>query len=625
MHSLRGLVHVRTFGVAVLSLWAALAIFVLSAQNAGAQPRQAAAQSGSSIPASTEGVALSGRVLNSQTGEGVGKAQLQLYSRSGGNGSAPGMYTARSASDGSFLIEGLPAGDYMLMLSRQSFAANAAELRGIPSARPQGNGWTISLRAGQTLRGVEFRMPPAGVITGHVTDEDGEPMTGVAIEAEQYRYVQGVKMLAARGRATSDDRGIYRIYGLAPGRYFVKTLGSSLRSRIGGAFPGLGGGPGGPFRRAGGPGNAAGAATAALGESAVYLETYYPNARSAPESIPLQLTPGAEMGSIDFTLAPSPAYSISGTVSGIEELPVPDGAQRPIVFVGVRPGGQPDFGNVSGLTQANPVTGAFTVRNLAPGNYEVIARSNSRRGGGSAVGVVAVTLGNASVDGVPIPILEDATIPGRVTLPEGYSAVSLARMFITPTRRLNPVRAISRPDSNGAFDITLSRAEAPRLVFGNVPEGLYVKRVLIGGVDIMASSTPTLTSVSGGMKVELAADGASVRGVLSDSRGNPMASARVTAIPASAFEAKDSLAGSVWRRSVMSQDDGSFEMTAMAPGRYRVYAFETLDADPSFDPDFLSNFGQRWTDLNLKPKETTSVEVTPIPANETAMYLGESQ
>lgn len=141
----------------------------------------------------------------------------------------------------------------------------------------------------------------------------------------------------------------------------------------------------------------------------------------------------------------------------------------------------------------------------------------------------------------------------------------------------------------------------------------------------MASSTPTLTSVSGGMKVELAADGASVRGVLSDSRGNPMASARVTAIPASAFEAKDSLAGSVWRRSVMSQDDGSFEMTAMAPGRYRVYAFETLDADPSFDPDFLSNFGQRWTDLNLKPKETTSVEVTPIPANETAMYLGESQ
>ena len=128
----------------------------------------------------------------------------------------------------------------------------------------------------------------------------------------------------------------------------------------------------------------------------------------------------------------------------------------------------------------------------------------------------------------------------------------------------------------------------------------------------MASSTPTLTSVSGGMKVELAADGASVRGVLSDSRGNPMASARVTAIPASAFEAKDSLAGSVWRRSVMSQDDGSFEMTAMAPGRYRVYAFETLDADPSFDQIPLQ-LRARWTDLNLKPKETTSVEVTPIP------------
>lgn len=551
-------------------------------------------------------------------------------------GQPPGVFTARTASDGTFLIEGLPAGDYMMTLTRPSFATSSAELRGMVSARPQGNGWTVTLRAGQALSGIEIRMPPSAVVTGHVTDEDGDPMAGVAIEAEQYRYVQGVKTLAARGRAISDDRGIYRIYGLAPGRYFVKAMGSSLRARMGagirgGAFSGFGGfgasqGPGG---RGVGGGNTGASGMGAVEDSLAYLETYYPNASSAPEAIPLQLAPGAEMGGIDFTLAPSRAYSISGTVSGMEESPVPDGSQRQVVFVGARPAGQPGFGDTVGPTPVNPTTGAFTIRNLAPGNYEVVARSNSRRAGragnGNSVGSAQVNVGNASVTDVHIPIFEDVTVPGKVTLPNGYAAASLARMSITPIRHLTPSRAVARADANGAFDITLSRAEAPRFAFANIPEGLYVKRVLIGGVDIMGSASPALTGASGGMTVELAADGASLSGTLKDSRGNPMASARIALLPASSFGAEASLAGSVWRRSVTTQDDGSFEIAAIAPGRYRLYAFESLDADPSFDTDFLSNFGQRWKEVNLKPKESATVEIVPIPAGETAMYLGESE
>lgn len=610
----------------------AIALVVPLTVSAQARARQSSSSRASTVAAGAEGATLSGRVLNAQTGEGLSKVELRLFSRNAGTGSAPGVYSARTTSDGVFLLDGLPAGDYMLTLTRQSFATSAAELRGLPSARPQANGWTISLRAGQTLQGVEFRMPPAAVVTGHVVDEDGEPMTGVAIEAEQYRYVQGVKTLAARGRAISDDRGIYRIYGLAPGRYFVKALGSSLRSRIGaairgGAFAGFGGGPGAAMREPGGrpgAGFAGGAGAAALEDSVAYLETYYPNARSAPDAIPLQLAPGAEMGGIDFTLAPSPAYSISGTVEGIDEAPVAEGAQRPVVFVGVRPDGQPGFGNAAGLTPVNPSTGAFTLRNLAPGGYEVIARSNARRGG-SAVGATRVTVGNSSVDGVHIPLYQDVTIPGKLTLPKGYETASLARMSITPIRRLNPVRGIARADASGAFDITLSRAEAPRFAFANVPEGLYVKRVLIGGVDIMGSASTSLPGTSGSMTVELAADGASLSGALSDSQGKPMANARITLIPVSAFEAEDSLAASVWRRSVIAGEDGNFEIPAIAPGRYRVYAFENLDADPSFDPDFLSNFGQRWKELNLKPRESATVEIVPIPAGETATYLGESE
>ncbi len=560
--------------------------------------------------------------------------ELRFFSRNPGRGQTPGVLTARTASDGTFLLEGLPAGDYMITLSRQSFSASSAELRGLASARSQINGWTASLRAGQVIGGIEIRMQPAAVVTGHVLDQDGDPMAGVAMEAEQYRYVQGVKTLAASGRAISDDRGIYRIYGLAPGRYFVKAMGNSLRGRIGvairgGAAPGFGrfGPPQGPGGRGGGNGDAGPGRFGQSEESLAYLETYYPNARSAAEAVPLQLTPGAEMSGIDFTLAPSQAYSISGIVSGMDETPVPEGAQRPVIFVGARPASQPGFGDAAGLAQVNPGTGAFTIRNLAPGNYQVVARSNSRRGGagGSSVGSAQVTLGNASIEGVHIQVYEDVAVPGKVTLPTGYSSTSLARMSITPIRRLNPVRSAARSDANGAFTITLSRAEEPRFVFSNLPDGLYVKRVLLGGIDLMASASHTLSSVSGSMTVELAADGASLKGVAKDSRGNPAANARITLLPASSFGAGESLAGIVWRNSTTALEDGSFEFAAIAPGRYRLYAFENLDADPSFDPDFLSNFGQRWKEMEFSAKQSATVEIIPIPASETAMYLGESE
>src|SRR5690606_14348477 len=104
-----------------------------------------------------------------------------------------------------------------------------------------------------------------------------------------------------------------------------------------------------------------------------------------------------------------------------------------------------------------------------------------------------------------------------------------------------------------------------------------------------------------------------------------MANARLTLIPESSFNTEDSLARSLWKRTIITQDDGSFEIASIAPGRYRLYAFENLEADPSFDADSLSNFGQRWKEVDLKPKQSATIDVAPIPASETGMYLGETQ
>lgn len=533
--------------------------------------------------------------------------------------------SVRTSADGAFHLEGLRGGQYMLTVTRRAFAATSAEVRGFASIRKAGFGWLVTLADGQAVRNVEIRLPPAAVVTGRVLDEDGEPMMGVVVEAEQYRYLQGARSLFAAARATSDDRGVYRIYDLAPGRYFIRTRSSAQRARMGGMF--VPGAPAASASSGAGRGQMFGGGSGLNPEESFsYPDTYYPKALSASEAIPLQLSPGAEMSGIDFALSLAPTYSISGTVAGLEAPPASERFPRSSAFVTALPAGQFAFSAPSAMAPVNPGTGEFTIRNLAPGNYQLIARVNARgRDGVNSIGVARVTVANSSVGGVNISIVADVTVPGRVVLPADFPGASPGRIVITPIRQLSPARSSARVDADGAFEISLSRAEPLRFDIANIPEGLYVKKITVGSMDLLRNPSYSLAADPGPMVVEFAADGASLGGTLRDSRGAGVANARLSLLPVSSFGGEETPAGNLWRRTVVTADDGGFTIFGIAPGRYRLYAFETLDADPAFDAAFLSNFGQRWKELDLKPRESATVEIPPIPASETAMYLGETQ
>ena len=78
---------------------------------------------------------------------------------------------------------------------------------------------------GQTVDGVVLTLAPAGVITGRVLDDFGEIVPGVTVLPMRYRTVQGDRrLMEMTGRpATSDDTGTFRLYGLAPGTYYLSA------------------------------------------------------------------------------------------------------------------------------------------------------------------------------------------------------------------------------------------------------------------------------------------------------------------------------------------------------------------------------------------------------------------
>ncbi len=116
---------------------------------------------------------------------------------------------------GLFAFVGLEAGTYALSASKPAYLK--AEYG---ATRPGGSGTPIKLNAGQQNTGLTVRLARGAVITGVVTDVDGQPAPNLSVSASS------AERGTASGAAASitDDRGIYRIFGLPPGDFTVATV-----------------------------------------------------------------------------------------------------------------------------------------------------------------------------------------------------------------------------------------------------------------------------------------------------------------------------------------------------------------------------------------------------------------
>src|SRR5438093_5983182 len=189
---------------------------------------------------------ISGRVVTADTGRPVKRARVFVSAAE-----LPGGRGALTDDSGVFDFTELPAGRYTLTASKSGFIALSYGQR-----RPLQAGTPLQLGDGEQLKGLEFRLPRGGVISGRVFDEDGEPVPGAMVRVMRYQYLQGDRRLTPAGTAQTDDRGQYRVWGLMPGDYYVNALTRIAiggRGGFGGGFPG-GPPPGGPGGGRGGRG-----------------------------------------------------------------------------------------------------------------------------------------------------------------------------------------------------------------------------------------------------------------------------------------------------------------------------------------------------------------------------------
>jgi hypothetical protein len=516
--------------------------------------------------------------------------------------------------NGRFAFTNLPAGSYTLM------AAKAAYVTTYYGAKRPGStvGVPIALGDGQRAAPVTLRILRGGVITGTIADEAGRPLPGVVARLSRVTMsANGTRTYATSSvgsfiRTSTDDRGVYRIFGLPPGEYVV-----SARPPMPGDRP-LGAPTGGSEVRpttaaelqwaerqiAGATGPAAQAASPPAPAAPVTDATvYHPNVVDAAAASVVSIAAGQERAGIDIRVRHVTTARIEGTVTapdgqtptGVQIMLIPknDGAVNDIDIARAQSLINVGLMASPGSARINP-DGTFAMQGVEPGGYWLTARTTARPA--PVAGAAAPPLLWASVDldvdgrdirGLAVALAPAVTIAGRVVFAGAPAAPPGSRVtfLLSPMHPASvAVNTIMTPDADGAFVVNGVVPGRYRL---NATSGAWsLQSAAIGARDVtdgMFDVPPggDITNVA----ITLTNAPASLGGTLFDAANRPSSDLSVILFATNR---------AVWfsgsrrlRQPVRPDSNGRFAFTAIPAGDYYLAALTDFEQYDWFNPAFL--------------------------------------
>jgi hypothetical protein len=505
---------------------------------------------------------------------------------------------------GRFTFAGLPAGRYSIRMAKAGWVATRYGAK-----RPLGAGVPIALADGQAIE-VVARIPRGAVITGVVLDENGQPSVNTSVRALRFTMQDGERRLLTFGASgMTDDRGVYRIFGLPAGDYIV---GAAARS----TSPA----PPGAEVRLTTELDVHHARTAAPGvqppprRGVAFASTYFPGTPLAAQASRLTLSAGEERGGIDFALQLVATAPIEGSVYS------PDGTIPPGTQVTLIASGDTAFPDVpfDGLRTARAAgDGAFSFGAVPPGDYTLFARAPSPVRWASAT----VLVDGERVSGLSLTLQPGVTLSGRVRFDgsraERAPAMGSIRVSLRPqqprgTASIAPPDAT--PDADGRFTIAgvvpgLYQLHASFPGIGR-PGGWHLRTAAIGSQDTL--DVPFVLQPGANVPeaaILFTARTASVTGTLRNVPGGAASDCTIVLFPADQ---------SLWTpksrriRGVTPSAEGTFAFRDLVAGAYLIVFTDAVEPGEWFDPAFLQRIAPGAMRLTVADDEEKVVELSAL-------------
>ncbi len=539
--------------------------------GAGGPPRDPSARR---TPAAGT-AAVRGRVVALDTGLPLRRARVVLYS-------SGEPHVAITDADGTFAFDRLPAGRYDLRASKARYVDTSHGVR-----RPGGPGRPLEVVDGQTVDDAVLALPPAGVITGRVVDDAGEVVTGAMVAPMRYRTLDGERQLTPFGQTRmTDDTGTFRLYGLAPGKYYLSARGDESQ-RFGGTLVDP---------------NATG-----------FAPTFFPGTAMASEAQPIEVVAGAEVLA-DVQLVTARLTTITGIVVDAGGSPATGGH---VMVMGGSGGGRFLSGGAGGGIKPD---GTFTITGLAPAEYTIVAQASfgepsmfgsfdSRdRQKGASTQIVAA---GAPITGLRIVVQDPVRIPVNVTFEDG-AAAKPDRVFISANReRGTGGGQASMRDGRLSLEVVPGTY---RLHAGSMSsQPWFVKRISYRGREVEDDEVELTAEPGGRIDVVFTGRASTVTGGVTDDSGKPVAEYMVIVVPA---ETEPPRRFSWQRLRVLRPEaQGRFRAEHMSPGRYQAVALEDAPIEDIQDVDFLDSVRRHGKPFTLAEggSATLALTLTRLP------------
>jgi len=502
-------------------------------------PQPAQSGSSSSKAANKRASSITGRVTT-DSGEPIPNAIIRTNQLGKSQNT---QQTTSSDEDGRFRAEDLARGLHNIWVNAPGYVEAEAE----PTQRINRSGDSVNIT-----------MIKGGVITGTVTSANGEPVVAIKVRA---LLVSDPNQRAVVRRNFSpemqtDDRGVYRIFGLPSGTYLVVARGNSAYN----------------YQPSANEGEA---------------PTYYPSS-TRDTAAPVTVRAGTEVTGIDIRYRGERGHAISGTVqvSASSQFSVSLMLAATELLEG------------SSFTNAFSVNRGFAFYGVADGEYIVTATRYGNEGSSLAIGRVRVKVKGQDVMGLEIPVAPLGVIDGIAKLELLRDPSQKAKCEATRPALLEEVLIISRrdekddkeplprnsrlpkhtaPTSTGEF--ALANLEPGRYhIETQLPaETWYVRSLTLPAAN---ATSPPIAAAHTGIAIK---SGGHITVNLTLTEGAASLSGRVTPattgarlpdhlrvflVPAEKESADDALRFF----EGAAQSDGAFAINHIAPGRYFVIA-----------------------------------------------------
>jgi 5-hydroxyisourate hydrolase-like protein (transthyretin family) len=482
---------------------------------------------------------------------------------------------------------------------------------------------TLTLDSGKSIRDLSIRMTPASTISGWIRNDRGRPVVDVPVQLLKATYnATGQRVTQVVGLARTDDRGLYRLYWVTPGHYYLNA----------GSEPSASGPRGGVTVRA---------PVTTNDPDETYGLTFYPGVPDISAARLIEVGSDVQV-SADLVVTPRSLYKVSGRVIDTTTGKPAASALLSLVYRNLN-GSSDTFARGSTY---NAATGDFELKNVPPGSYDVqatimqptfistLASASQSAGvtytvttgnstlpsgnfisGASGRGRAPITVTNADLHDVVVNVTPGLSIKGRLTVDGQPQATDLGslRLQIRPSVggvliNDGPLPTPSTVASDGSFHIDGVTPGEYRFSMILFPVSYYIKEVRFGGTEALDTPINISPGATETLEIVLSPRVAQVDGTVTDDKGQPVQGVQAVLVPDAHRDRYELF------RAVTTDPNGRFTIPGVPPGDYKLFAWESIEAYGYFDPELLKRDEPKGQRIKIQDSDKTTVTVKMIPA-----------